>query len=302
MDIEYLKRFVVIGNFLNFRKASEVLFVSQPALSHSIAALEKEIGAPVFIRNTKNVDFTPAGKILFDAAQHILEAYDNALTDISKVANSDEHVLRIGYVGSALDNSLTPLFRAFRAAEPDIAVNLTRHHGNEIRKTLTDQLINFAVTYEEYIANLNGVHFETIENERFTLMISSTDPLARKDSISKEELAKVPLLVCEKESAPYYYEIVMNIFNSAGIVPNVVQEVRLISDIYRLVDMGTGAAIISYSENKQMYNNFDLTFLPIDIEDQSILEHRRTIAWYGELSCSGRKFINTVKSFYNIDK
>lgn len=300
MDIEYLKRFVVIGQYLNFRKASEALFVSQPALSHSISSLEKEIGTPVFIRNTKNVSFTEAGNILFEAAQKILEDYEYALTEISKVTDTDANTLKIGYVGAALDNSLTPLLRTFREAEPDITVNLNRYHGTEIRETLESKTIQFAVTYQEYMEGLNGVRCEVIDREKFALLVNSSDPLASKPMVSADDLARIPLIICEKENAPYYYDSVMSIFENEGITPHIVQKVRLISDIYRLVDMGVGSAILSYSPSRQTYDSFALKFLPINIENQEILKHNKTLAWCGDLSPAGKKFVKTVKKFYNI--
>ena len=300
MDIEYLKRFVAIGEFLNFRKASEALFVSQPALSHSIASLEKEIGTPVFIRNTKNVSLTQEGEILYAAAKKILDEYDNALADISKITDSNDSVLKIGYVGAALDNSLTPLLREFRKDEPGINVNLTRHHGTEIRGLIENRTIQFAVSYQEYIEGIPGVKYEVLDNEEFTLLVNSDDPLADSPEVTVEDIARLPLIICEKESAPFYYEKVMNIFAEAGLTPNIIQKVRLISDIYRLVDMGAGAAIMSYSPKRQVYNAFDLSFISINCENPDVINHKKTLAWCGDLTPSGRKFIKTVKNFYNI--
>ena len=302
MDIEYLKRFVTVGEFLNFRKASDALFISQPALSHCISALEKEVGVPVFVRNTKNVALTPAGEILFSAAKNIIDSYDNALADISKITNVNNTTLKIGYVGAALDNSLTPLLKEFKRQEPDIDVSLTRHRGTEIRELLENHQIQFAVSYEEYTESIPGIQALTLDKEELRLLVNSEDEFAGADSVSIDQITDKPLIICEKKTVPYYYDQVMTLFQTVGTTPNIAQVTHEISDIYRLVDMGVGSAVISYSPKRLFYNSFDLVFVPIRTADSSVLEHNKVIAWEGELSASGRKFIKTVKDYIKSDK
>ena len=91
----------------------------------------------------------------------------------------------------------------------------------------------------------------------------------------------------------------MGIFNSEGLTPNIVQKVRLISDIYRLVDMGAGLCIMSYSPKRQFYNSFELKFIPIRASDPSILEHPKTLAWCSELSPAAKKLVKTAKAMYD---
>ena len=65
MQLRQLEYFVAVAELLNFRKAAESLYVTQPLLSKQIAELEDEVGCPLLIRNTRSVALTPAGEDLF---------------------------------------------------------------------------------------------------------------------------------------------------------------------------------------------------------------------------------------------
>lgn len=62
MNLEHIKRFIAVGQCLNFSKAADMLFISQPTLSHSIVSLEKELGTPLLVRNTRIVKLTRRGR------------------------------------------------------------------------------------------------------------------------------------------------------------------------------------------------------------------------------------------------
>ena len=76
VDLRKLRYFVAVADNLHFRKAAEQLHIAQPALSRSIGALERELGAQLFIRDKRSVTLTPAGRQLLDDARPLLVAAD----------------------------------------------------------------------------------------------------------------------------------------------------------------------------------------------------------------------------------
>lgn len=73
MDIKQLHYFIAVSEQMNFSKAAERLHISQPSLSNAIKKLEQEIGSPLLERNTRNLQLTEAGELLFERAKVIVK-------------------------------------------------------------------------------------------------------------------------------------------------------------------------------------------------------------------------------------
>lgn len=75
MEIELLEEFVTLARFLNYRKASEQLFITQTTLTRHIQQLEAQLGVPLFNHTTRSVSITPQGSMLLDGARSICDTY-----------------------------------------------------------------------------------------------------------------------------------------------------------------------------------------------------------------------------------
>lgn len=73
MELKQLEYFLKVAEQLNFSRAAESLYISQPALSYQIAELERELGAELFVRDRRKVSLTPEGEALMLPAQEMLE-------------------------------------------------------------------------------------------------------------------------------------------------------------------------------------------------------------------------------------
>ncbi len=288
MEIEYLKRFIAVGEYLNFRKAANSLFISQPTLSHSITALENEIDAGLLIRNTKNVELTPEGRQFLSDAKEIINLYDKALNNIAKKNSKDENILKIGYCGPAISNLLTPAIKEFRRLHSDCEVHVIRLRSTEIKSAFEEDRVQIASIYEEYLPELYGMESEITAPEDFKVLVNKQSELSARQSISLKDLVDQPLIICERDSAPLYYDRIMSIFSSEGYIPRISQKVYQISDIYKLVDMNFGVAVMSVSDTNfyKLYEN--IRFL--DISGASQISHNRVLTWKKNPSPPVREF------------
>lgn len=84
MRISSLKYFYEVSELKSISKVSNNLHISQPALSHQLSKLEKELGVKLFDRSNKGVELTNKGKILYDYAKQILTLHDNLIEDINE--------------------------------------------------------------------------------------------------------------------------------------------------------------------------------------------------------------------------
>ncbi len=95
MDFKELESFVAIAKAKSFSKASEKLFLTQPALSNHISKLEKELGITLFERNNKKTELTPAGQQFYISALEILNQRENALLNLEKYQGKIDGMLQI---------------------------------------------------------------------------------------------------------------------------------------------------------------------------------------------------------------
>lgn len=122
MDLGLIRTFSTAARMLNFRRAAEYLFLSQPTVTKHIRRLEDELGFELFHRKGKQVTLTPAGERFLKHARRLLDAYEDALQDMEGWARgyTDELVVA---VSPLIGSSTFPwLLRRFTERHPDVEV------------------------------------------------------------------------------------------------------------------------------------------------------------------------------------
>ena len=124
MEIRHLRYFVAVAELLSYRRAADLLHVSQPALSSQIRDLEDEIGVRLLDRDTRGVQLTDAGRVLLDEARQILTQTQNAIRAVREAAESRRGRLLIGNLAALSAAFLAPQLERFRQRFPDVDVTL----------------------------------------------------------------------------------------------------------------------------------------------------------------------------------
>lgn len=120
MDLRHLRYFLAVAQEGHFGRAAEKLNIVPPALSMQIKALEEELGGPLFIRTSRKVELTEAGKLLQTEAQRTLEQAEHARLTVQRSMRGETGLVRVGFAGNAVfSGKLTEDLRAFRQAYPD---------------------------------------------------------------------------------------------------------------------------------------------------------------------------------------
>jgi DNA-binding transcriptional LysR family regulator len=107
MDIRQLRNFLAVAELSSFTRAAESLHLSQPALSHSVAQLERELGTRLFERKKRAIELTTSGEALVPAARRAVRALDDAQQAIAEVE---------GLLGGRVDMTAPPALRSFPMA------------------------------------------------------------------------------------------------------------------------------------------------------------------------------------------
>ena len=130
MDINRLNEFITLATLLNYSKAANQLYLTQPALSRHIHDLEQTLGTQLFIRDTHNVHLTSVGEIFLKEAQEIIQRYNHALDLIKEVSSTSTGELKIGFLGTASQSFLSDFVMGFTASHPQIKLSMTSDASN----------------------------------------------------------------------------------------------------------------------------------------------------------------------------
>lgn len=200
MDIHHLKEFVVLAEYLNFSKASEELYVSQPVLSKHIASLERELELPLFIRNSRNVALTEWGREYLSLAKSIVAAYEKSEKQRRNYIEDRVSTLSIGLIENSqvfdLDKNLIEFHRMY----PHIKIRTQEDTEKNLWKMLDKgslNLITTAVSPEEF----SDEEFVAVYRGSVEACISVNNPLAKKERISISEMHDLNIYFPPRDSS-----------------------------------------------------------------------------------------------------
>ncbi|MER6926274.1 LysR family transcriptional regulator, partial [Streptomyces spiralis] len=124
MELRHLQHFVAVAEDQHFTRAAERLMVSQSGLSASIRALERELRAPLFVRTTRRVTLTEAGRALLGEAERILAQVRAAHEAVAAVQGVLRGTLTLGTEQCIAGVDVAGLLAAFRRRHPEVEIRL----------------------------------------------------------------------------------------------------------------------------------------------------------------------------------
>ena len=124
IDLRRLRYFLVVAQELHFTRAAEKIGIRQPPLSMQIRKLEETIGARLFIRHSRSVELTPAGREFQAAAIDIVARLEDAVAEARRYQAGNSGRLRLGFAGATYFHPAIPIImRAYRTAHPDVVLS-----------------------------------------------------------------------------------------------------------------------------------------------------------------------------------
>jgi DNA-binding transcriptional LysR family regulator len=217
MNSDFYRNFVKIVDCGTISAAAEQLHIAQPALSNQIKQFEKLYGAELFVRSTRKMQLTDAGRILYGKASGIAALEDAAAKEISACAEGSEGTVRIGMTQAYPDVSVTELLLGFHRENPGIMFEFYELTSASILELLKNELA------EVGIVRLPGVTppFLTEQlriEQRLCVCARRDNPWIspRNDSVAVTSLADVPLAI-SRGFAPTVSEILQREDVSARI-------------------------------------------------------------------------------------
>jgi DNA-binding transcriptional LysR family regulator len=221
MDLEprLLRYFLAVAQELHFGRAAARLYISQPSLSTQIQNLERTLGTDLFVRSSRRVALTPAGRALLEEAPLALGALERAAERARLAGAGIAGTVRLGYAPMAGYETLGAILTAVEHDSPNVTVIASELFSSEIPgRVLAGELdVGLALFPEP----MRGVRSRPLRTEPLALLAGRDHRLAGSDPVPVTSLADETLLLFPRELAPGYYDRVVAACEQHGFQPQI---------------------------------------------------------------------------------
>ncbi len=242
MELRQLRYFVAVAETGNISRAAQKIFLTQPALSRQIKALEGEVGQCLLERKANSIHLTPAGEAMLHEARAILQQADQAIERVR--ATSAGGRLRIGYAPSLASGLLSPAVANFTQLHPRTRVELFDLSTEEMLTGLEAGELDVVVTVRPGKES-RGLQWVPLLRSPWRLAVSFTHPLARQKRVRPDAVAREPLLVYRKDDYPEYWETITAWLGENGVRARIAGEYNGIDSLLAAVESGLGVALVA---------------------------------------------------------
>ncbi|WP_132589361.1 LysR substrate-binding domain-containing protein [Pseudomonas aeruginosa] len=243
MDLRHLRYFLAVAEEGHFGRAAQRLHIVQSALSMQIRALEEELGGPLFLRTSRRVELTEAGRLLLGEAERTLAQAEHAQRTVQRAIRGEMGTVRIGFAGNAVfSGRLMRDVRAFNAAYPEAEVVLRElapyHQVEAIQAGQLD--VGYAPSHGGQISD-SALCFESIGEWPLLVAMPDTHPLASTDPLRVSMLGAEALIVYAAHGADEF--MLGGLRRALGREPKVHRTSSTLS-VLALVAAGMGVALV----------------------------------------------------------
>ncbi|HYP84407.1 LysR family transcriptional regulator [Variovorax sp.] len=193
MTLVQLRHLVALADSGSFSRTAERLFISQPALSRSIRALESELGQALFDRVGRRSELTAAGRELLIRARQIVADADELQDTGRRMARGEAGVLRIGMGSGPGAVLMTPLLLEAAARHPGLRVDISRARTDLLVHALRERMLDALVVDARSLAPAPDLQVDSLREMRGTFMCRPEHPLAGRRRVRFDEVLRYPL-------------------------------------------------------------------------------------------------------------
>ena len=245
MTLNQLKYFIAVVRCLSFTEAAKSLFMTQPALSRQIQAMEAELGTQLFIRDKKKLKLTPGGSALYSKLPDFLRQYEEMMEDARNANRDFEGQLRIGFLDIYDASSLfPPVVEAFQRNHGGIRLTMERFSLGELPERLYEGKLDIICTYGFSLFDKPDLVTVNVQKFDSCVMFNKDHPLANKPDLTMDDLRQERFIQLDSEASQEGYQYIANLISRGGISPEV-QYVEKNDDVLLWVEMGCGIAVTS---------------------------------------------------------
>lgn len=297
MKTEQLRYFLSVARHRNFTEAAREFYLTQPAITHQISALEQELGAQLFTRTTRSVSLTRAGELFLEDAKHILDGEERALERLRQLKGPEELELKIGYLNSPCRHFLPRILSAYQQRYPQVRLELTRKNATGLYEASGAGAFDLIFSVLSDLRQLGGYSCRKLTSDFYCLVAPKNHPCVANAQIDFGKLATEPFVSLSKSAGGYMYRQIRQICRELGFTPRVVAEYSALEDVLFSVECGQALAILPCHVREYMCT--DLAFVPLTGSDLNI---DIGVAWRQESDNPAMRWLLDLINHYLIEQ
>jgi DNA-binding transcriptional LysR family regulator len=240
-----VKAFIAVAEELHFGRAAQRLHMSQPPLSQQIRELENAVGAALFLRTTRSVQLTPAGKLMLDRARQLVADANEAVHAAQQLASGEIGSMTLGFTHSTVYRVLPKVLVAFRQQAPGVRLDLKQQTSDVLIDGLRAGRID-VVLARLSPAMMEDFEVKVVARDPMVLVMPAHHPLAASRRVRVNALEGMPFIGFSPDGARYFHELVAAIFAAAGVQPEM-KYASILPTLLALVEAGMGLALVPES-------------------------------------------------------
>ncbi len=291
-DFRSVDFFLKVAETLNFSRAAEELYISQPALSKCIRNFEKEIGVKLFDRSTKHVELTDGGAVLYDVWARLRDETQDALITARRLNGTDIPKIRIGLLefGGVID-TVSPFLEEYQDSHPEIELSYEIFGFTELKAKLKNRDLDLIINLNtESEKEQNEYHVKLLKELSLYIIVSDRNHFFWRDSLDFSELCDETFLIFENSYSDEAKRSIMNHCREKGFTPKKIRYFPNMKSMEAALIHSDGITIgydIFFSKSDS------LKFFPtVD----AMGTHTLIFSWRGELSKHSTQLMNFLET------
>lgn len=254
MEIRQLRYFIAVADTLNFSRAAQTVYLSQPALSRQISDLEKELGLKLFHRSTRQVELTESGQEFLPIAKEFISRWEKLAPELHKKTDSQSRALSltIGTDARALAEParrmrLIEYLYALRKKYPGILILLRIQEYQELLQGLQSKALDCALVLDRELEHRADIQADILDEEEMLLVFRSDNP--HEDSDYADIIMRRGLILVDREPQGLYH--IIRILSDLTLEPHI-RFCENLEDMTMTVETGESAMILPQSVFKKL--------------------------------------------------
>ncbi len=241
MDILALQAFIAVARHESFSKASEQLFVTQPAISKRVASLEEELGTRLFNRVARQISLTEAGKQLLPKAQDLVDQAEDMQRYASNLSSDISGNLSVAIAHHIGLHRMPPILKEFNQRYPKVDLDIRFEDSDQAFDLVQHGDIEFAViTLPSQLPE--KLVKEIIWTDKLNVVVSNDHELSTLNKVDLTKLANYPCVLTSKDTETY--KVIQREFDEQGLELNMQMETNNLETLKMLAGAGLGWSLL----------------------------------------------------------